>query len=90
MKLLVTACSLCLAISSSVLAECTNCVGPTETMGAATTQPSQPVNTKCPVSGKDIDARVTTQYDGKTVAFCCKNCVATFKKDPDKYMKDLK
>lgn len=63
-------------------------------MDAPTTAPSasadKPVNTKCPVSGDDIDAAVTTTQDGKTVAFCCKDCIKKFKADPEKYMKDLK
>jgi YHS domain-containing protein len=64
---------------------------------AATTQPSatQPaakaVNTKCPVTGEDVDPSVaTTVYKGKTIGFCCDDCIADFKKDPEKYMKNLK
>lgn len=58
---------------------------------AATTQPAaRPVNTTCPVSGEPIDPAVTVVQDGKTVAFCCKECVDDFKKDPAKYMSKLK
>jgi YHS domain-containing protein len=58
---------------------------------AATTQPAaKPLNTKCPVSGEDIDPAVTKTYQGKTVAFCCKDCIESFEKDPEKYMKKLK
>jgi YHS domain-containing protein len=58
---------------------------------AATTQPvAKPVNTKCPVSGEPIDSTITVVQDGKVVAFCCKDCVADFKKDPAKYMGKLK
>jgi YHS domain-containing protein len=61
---------------------------------APTSQPStQPaaVNKTCPVSGKDhaIDPAVTIQYDGKTIGFCCKDCIPDFKKDPAKYMAKL-
>lgn len=65
-------------------------------MSAATTQPAQtpaadkPVNTKCPILGEAIDPKITTTYQGKTIAFCCKDCIDDFKKDPEKYMKDLK
>lgn len=58
---------------------------------AATTQPAgKPVNTKCPVSGEDIDPAVTTTHEGKTIAFCCKDCIDAFKKDPAKYSSKLK
>lgn len=60
---------------------------------APTTAPAaadKPVNTKCPVSKEDIDSNVTTTYQGKTIGFCCKDCIKPFQKDPEKYMKDLK
>ena len=49
----------------------------------------KPINAKCPVQGEDIDPDVTTTYKGKTVAFCCKDCIDEFKKDPEKYMKQI-
>ena len=33
-----------------------------------------PVNDKCPVSGADVDAAVTSAFGGHVVAFCCNNC----------------
>ncbi|HMB95952.1 MAG TPA: YHS domain-containing protein [Tepidisphaeraceae bacterium] len=60
-------------------------------IGMAVASPTtQPVNTICPVSGEAVDPAFTTQYDGKTIGFCCKDCPAKFEKDPQKYMKDLK
>ena len=50
---------------------------------------AKPVNTKCPLTDEDIDPAVTTSYKGKTVAFCCKDCVKDFNKDPEKYMKKI-
>ena len=50
-----------------------------------TSQPAAAANTKCPLTGEDIDAKVTTVYNGKTYAFCCADCVAKFKSDPAKY-----
>ncbi|MEM1354782.1 MAG: DUF2231 domain-containing protein [Planctomycetota bacterium] len=41
-----------------------------------------PVNTKCPVTGADINAQFTSIYQGKTVAFCCGNCKAKFDENP--------
>ena len=59
-----------------------------------TTKPAdaaaKPVNTKCPVSGEDIDASKTIVYQGKTIAFCCPDCEKAFNKDPEKYMAKLK
>ena len=56
-----------------------------------TSQPSaQPVNKICPVEGDAVDPNITTQYEGKTIGFCCKDCPAKFKGDPEKYMKNLK
>jgi YHS domain-containing protein len=61
---------------------------------SATTQPSAeavPVNKFCPVETDDeIDPSVTLVYKGQTIAFCCKDCIADFKKDPAKYMASLK
>jgi YHS domain-containing protein len=46
------------------------------------------VNTVCPVSGDtvgDIGKPVYTQYQGQTIAFCCKDCLKKFNKNPEKY-----
>src|SRR5215217_6035247 len=50
---------------------------------------AKPINAKCPIQGEDIDPKVTTTYKGKTVAFCCESCIDDFKKDPEKYMKQI-
>ena len=43
------------------------------------------VNTKCPVSGKDVVANFTAVYETKTVGMCCDKCLAAFSKDPAKF-----
>lgn len=56
------------------------------------TQPAQAVNKFCPVQ-KDhpVDDRVPTyEYNGMQIGFCCPDCVDEFKRDPEKYMKDMK
>jgi YHS domain-containing protein len=63
---------------------------PAQQAAPATQPAAKPVNTVCPVSGDPIDPTVTTTYQGKTVAFCCKDCIEDFQKNPDKYMKKLK
>ena len=50
-----------------------------------------PVNTICPVMGGAIPSntpyRVT--YNGKTIGFCCAQCVKEFKAHPEKYASKL-
>jgi YHS domain-containing protein len=46
---------------------------------------SKPINTKCPVSGEDVDPAKTLAYEGATVAFCCDDCKAKFEKDPKEF-----
>ena len=41
--------------------------------------------TKCPVSGKPINAEATVEYEGKKVYFCCPNCPAAFEAEPAKF-----
>ena len=44
----------------------------------------------CPVSGEKLtDAKSSIYYKGRTVNFCCDKCIATFEKDPEKYLKAL-
>jgi YHS domain-containing protein len=61
---------------------------------APTTQKSvdpTPVNKMCAVENdQPIDPSVTAVYNGKTYAFCCKDCVAKFKADPEKYAANAK
>lgn len=47
------------------------------------------LNTKCPVSGDDADATITKEYKGRTIAFCCEDCLKDFDKNPAKYIKKL-
>lgn len=46
-------------------------------------------NKICPVSGEKIDEKLkaTYEYQGKIYNFCCAGCIASFKADPDKYIK---
>ena len=57
---------------------------------APATQPVA-VNKKCPISGDDVNPKAkTVVYQGKTVGFCCDDCVALFNKNPDKYADKIK
>ena len=65
--------------------------GPTTKPSTPATAPAKPVNKTCPVEGKEheIDPKVTRLYKGKLIGFCCNDCLETFDKDPEKYMKRL-
>lgn len=46
---------------------------------------------KDPVCGMDVDlkqASFKTEHHQKQYAFCCQQCMDTFKKDPKKFTKD--
>jgi len=45
--------------------------------------------TTCPVSGKQIDKASYVDYQGQRVYFCCDNCPAKFKADPETYFAKL-
>lgn len=49
-------------------------------------------DTKCVVCGKAVekDKGVRVECEGKTFTVCCKDCEATYKKDPCKFCKDEK
>jgi len=45
-----------------------------------------PVNKMCPVMTlEEADPSITTVYRGKTIAFCCDNCLKKFRANPDQY-----
>ena len=45
--------------------------------------------TICPVMGGKINKDQYIDVKGKRIYVCCKGCIATIKKDPDKYIKKL-
>jgi hypothetical protein len=58
---------------------------PTATAQAATAG-AYPL-TKCVVSGEDLgDKPYVFTHNGQKVELCCKDCLAKFNEDPDKYM----
>lgn len=65
--------------------------GTTVHLGAPATPapPPVPINTLCPVSGKLADRTRTSWHEGKLVAFCCEDCLATFAKDPKPHLAKL-
>ncbi|MFA9196864.1 MAG: hypothetical protein ACEQSM_04540 [Aliarcobacter sp.] len=48
--------------------------------------------TTCPVSGDkigDMGETIDTLYQGQLIRFCCKGCIKSFNKNPDKYLKEI-
>jgi len=50
---------------------------------------NKPINKICPVSGEEIDPKITTIYNGKTYGLCCKSCLKKFNKNPGEYVLKL-
>jgi YHS domain-containing protein len=74
MKLLRTA---LVVTSLFFVAACSSTSNSTATNGKA-------MNATCPVSGKAIDGdSPVTTFDGKTIGFCCNNCVSKFNGMPN-------
>jgi len=53
---------------------------------AAAKEPNQ---VKCPVLGSPVNKKIYTDYQGKRIYFCCPPCIGEFKKNPDKFMKQI-
>lgn len=82
---------LLLAMIVAGLAGCTHSTPPAPAAAETEMTAGKPVNKYCPINrGDEVDPNVTTVYKGKTIGFCCEDCVDIFKKDPDKYMAGLK
>lgn len=55
---------------------------------AGLTHAAEALNTVCPVSGKPVNAAITSQYS-KTVAVCCNKCKAQFNATPKAYLSNI-
>lgn len=47
---------------------------------------AKPINAKCPLTGKDIDASKSSTYKTQLIAFCCDNCKGKFDAEPAKFI----
>ncbi len=43
----------------------------------------------CPVMGGKINKKLYYEYKGHKIYVCCKGCIGTIKKDPEKYLKKV-
>ena len=50
---------------------------------AATVHAADKPQTTCPTTGKPIDRTKSVDYQGQRVYFCCGDCAAKFRKDPE-------
>ncbi|MBM4017545.1 MAG: YHS domain-containing protein [Planctomycetes bacterium] len=57
--------------------------------GPGAAAPSQLAQKLCPVMGGPVNPDIFVDYQGRRIYFCCDMCPATFKKDPEKYLKKL-
>jgi YHS domain-containing protein len=53
---------------------------------------ASPATDVCPVSGEEFDGntKITYEYKGKMYRLCCPDCAEEFKKDPEKYIDNMK
>ena len=90
MKLALSSLLVCTVLAFGVSGSLAADPGKSEAPAKKEDAKNKPINAKCPLmDGEDIDPKVTTAYKGKTVAFCCESCIDDFKKDPEKYMKQI-
>ena len=60
------------------------------TLAAAYALQEKPCNTTCPImEGKAVKPKITSVYQGRTVAFCCTKCKKLWDKDPSEYAGNL-
>ena len=43
------------------------------------------IQVRCPVTGEPVDSKVVTEHAGRTIHFCCKECIIKFRGDPSRY-----
>lgn len=59
-------------------------------MDSTKSEHAQVWNKVCPVMGEEVDEEAPTfEYKGKIYGFCCPGCDKKFKKDPERYIKNL-
>lgn len=46
--------------------------------------------TLCPVMGAQVNRGIYVDYQGQRIYFCCPACIDLFKKNPEKYLQEMK
>ena len=70
----------------AVIALCVAFVG----TAAAAVSFDDPINKKCPLTGKDVNPTKTVEYEKQLIGFCCDDCKGKFESDPKKYIGKVK
>lgn len=47
------------------------------------------LQTSCPVMSEPVNKALYVDHDGQRIYVCCEGCIATIKKDPAQYVKDM-
>lgn len=48
------------------------------------------IQTNCPITGEELeDKSIYSDFEGRRIYFCCKKCVGTFAKDPQKVLNEM-
>ena len=94
MKMLAIVTAAALGLGSVVMVKAAEEAKPEAKQEAPTTQPTTKAaiaNKKCLVGGEDVDPKVkTVVYKGKTIGFCCDDCIKKFESNPDSFAANLK
>lgn len=62
---------------------------PSSANSVSQSPPAAAEQTECPVMGGPVNKNIFTEYQGKKVYFCCEQCKASFKANPEKYLAKL-
>lgn len=54
------------------------------------TSDSKAINSKCPVSNKDLDETKTSTFEGRKIGFCCDKCKGKFDANPESFRSKIK
>lgn len=49
-----------------------------------------PINKKCPITGKDVVSNRQVEYEKQLIGLCCEDCVGKFEADPKKWSAKVK
>lgn len=82
-KLIVAAALVAVGLSGAVVS------GEPDAHGGHKSHEAKKAQTKCPVMGGDIDPNIYTEYRGRRVYFCCRQCVGEFAKNPGRFASKL-
>ena len=77
-------------IAAFLLAGCGQKPAPPAAPQTPTPSAAAPAQTVCPVMGGAIDKSIYVDYKGERVYFCCQSCIATFNKEPEKYLAKMR